>query len=284
MPAHPLPDRFAFGDFVLERSQQRVLHRDGTALELPPRLFGALQLFIDRAGELLHKETLLTALWPGLVVAEAAGLVDPQWPARRRSALAFAGWVSALNEQRGEVAMEHAWREVALCRESGSVFDEAIAFGRVGIAQINAAGQAVVGEARLREAIDRLAAAGRPEAAGHVSYSLTLVLLRRGALDEALQVARRAYRLLRRDGEQALMLGLLPLLAVRRERYEAAARSAGYAAAVYARAGLPSRGLFGEAVARLQEVLPAEAYARLLAEGALLTEEASFALVLEDAG
>ena len=180
--------------------------------------------------------------------------------------------------------MEHAWREVALCRESGSAIDEAIAFGRVGIAQINAAGQAVAGEARLREALERLAAAGRPEAAGHVSYSLTLVLLRRGALDEALQVARRAYPLLRRDGEQALMLGLLPLLAVRRERYEAAARSAGYAAAVYARAGLPSRGLFGEAVARLQEVLPAEAYARLMAEGALLTEEADFALVLEDAG
>jgi hypothetical protein len=80
------------------------------------------------------------------------------------------------------------------------------------------------------------------------------------------------------------MLGLLPLLGVRRERYEAAARSAGYAAAVYARAGLPSRGLFGEAVARLQEVLPAESYARLMAEGALLTEEADFALVLEDAG
>jgi hypothetical protein len=78
------------------------------------------------------------------------------------------------------------------------------------------------------------------------------------------------------------MLGLLPLLAVRRERYEAAARSAGYASAVYARAGLPSRGLFGEAVTRLQAVLPAEALARLMVEGASLSEEADFALVLED--
>jgi predicted ATPase/DNA-binding winged helix-turn-helix (wHTH) protein len=215
-------------------------------------------------------------------LAAAANLVDPTWPARRRSALAFAGWVSALNARRAGVAVEHAWQEVALCRESGSAFDEAIALGRVGIAEINAPGHEAAGEARLREAADWLAAAGRPEAAGHVSYSLALALLRRGALDEALLAARRAYRLLRRDGEQALMLGLLPLLAVRRERYEAAARSAGYASAVYARAGLPSRGLFGEAVTRLQAVLPAEALGRLMVEGASLSEEADFALVLED--
>jgi len=60
-----------------------------------------------------------------------------------------------------------------------------------------------------------------------------------------------------------------------------AANAAGYAAAVYARAGLPSRGLYGEAVARLQECLPAERYAQLAAEGAGLDEEAVYARVLE---
>ena len=62
--------RYAFGDFVLERSQQRVLHRDGTQLSLTPRLFSALLLFAERAGELLDKDTLMLALWPGLVVEE----------------------------------------------------------------------------------------------------------------------------------------------------------------------------------------------------------------------
>jgi DNA-binding winged helix-turn-helix (wHTH) protein/TolB-like protein/tetratricopeptide (TPR) repeat protein len=64
------PDRYAFGPFVLERSQQRVLTRDGPALALTPRVFAALLLFVEHAGELLDKDTLMAALWPGLVVEE----------------------------------------------------------------------------------------------------------------------------------------------------------------------------------------------------------------------
>ena len=66
----PAPDRYAFADFVLERSQQRVLRLDGTALSLTPRLFNALLLFIENAGKLLDKNVLMVALWPGLVVEE----------------------------------------------------------------------------------------------------------------------------------------------------------------------------------------------------------------------
>ena len=65
-----LSERLAFGDFVLERSQQRVTHRDGTPLYLTPRHFSALLLFAERAGQLLDKDTLMLALWPGLVVEE----------------------------------------------------------------------------------------------------------------------------------------------------------------------------------------------------------------------
>jgi DNA-binding winged helix-turn-helix (wHTH) protein/TolB-like protein/Tfp pilus assembly protein PilF len=66
----PVAERYAFGSFVLERSQQRVLHRNGTPLSLTPRLFSALLLFVERAGELLDKDTLMRELWPGLVVEE----------------------------------------------------------------------------------------------------------------------------------------------------------------------------------------------------------------------
>ena len=62
--------RYAFGDFVLERSQQRVRRRDGRPLNLTPRLFSALLLFVENAGELLDKDALMLALWPGLVVEE----------------------------------------------------------------------------------------------------------------------------------------------------------------------------------------------------------------------
>lgn len=66
----PAAERIAFGPYVLERSQKRVLRADGTALDLSPRLFDALQLFVDSAGRLIEKDALMRALWPGLVVEE----------------------------------------------------------------------------------------------------------------------------------------------------------------------------------------------------------------------
>ena len=62
--------RYAFGDFVLEPAQQEVRRRDGSALNLSPRLFNALLLFVEHAGELLDKDALMNALWPGVVVDE----------------------------------------------------------------------------------------------------------------------------------------------------------------------------------------------------------------------
>jgi DNA-binding winged helix-turn-helix (wHTH) protein/TolB-like protein/tetratricopeptide (TPR) repeat protein len=66
----PASQSFAFGDFVLERSRQQVRHRDGSTLNLTPRLYSALLLFVENAGELLDKDALMLALWPGLVVEE----------------------------------------------------------------------------------------------------------------------------------------------------------------------------------------------------------------------
>jgi len=66
----PVSQCLAFGDFVLERSRQQVRHRDGSTLNLTPRLYSALQLFVENAGELLDKDALMLALWPGLVVEE----------------------------------------------------------------------------------------------------------------------------------------------------------------------------------------------------------------------
>ena len=66
----PGSKRYAFGEFVLETAQQRVLRRAGPELGLPPKMFKALLLFVEHAGELLDKDTLIQALWPGLVVDE----------------------------------------------------------------------------------------------------------------------------------------------------------------------------------------------------------------------
>ena len=64
------PDCLAFGDFVLDRSQRRLLRRDGSAVALTPRLYSALVLFVESDGRLLDKDTLMRSLWPRLVVEE----------------------------------------------------------------------------------------------------------------------------------------------------------------------------------------------------------------------
>ena len=64
------PDRFAFGDFMLDRSQRRLLRSDGSAVALTPRLFNALLLFVESDGRLVDKDTLMRSLWPRLVVEE----------------------------------------------------------------------------------------------------------------------------------------------------------------------------------------------------------------------
>lgn len=63
-------ERVAFGDFVVDPKQRTVSRRDGAAVPLTPRLFNALQLFVEHPGQLLDKDWLLAALWPRVVVEE----------------------------------------------------------------------------------------------------------------------------------------------------------------------------------------------------------------------
>lgn len=61
---------FEFGDFRLDVQQRRLFQRDGTPVPLTARLVDALLFFVERPGQLLEKNLLLDALWPGLVVEE----------------------------------------------------------------------------------------------------------------------------------------------------------------------------------------------------------------------
>ncbi len=59
-----------FGDFSLDRVRRRVWRNDGTPVVLSARLFDALLFFVEHAGNLLDKDELLAALWPGQIVEE----------------------------------------------------------------------------------------------------------------------------------------------------------------------------------------------------------------------
>jgi TolB-like protein/DNA-binding winged helix-turn-helix (wHTH) protein len=66
---HPI---YEFGEFRLD-ALRRVLsaRADGTPLQVTGKIFDTLLLFVERAGQLLDKRTLMEALWPNVVVEES---------------------------------------------------------------------------------------------------------------------------------------------------------------------------------------------------------------------
>ena len=63
--------RFRFGDFEADRTAYRV-ERRGTPVDLTPKLLDLLFCLLDRPGDLVTKEALLDAVWPGANVTENA--------------------------------------------------------------------------------------------------------------------------------------------------------------------------------------------------------------------
>ncbi|MDQ2780780.1 MAG: transcriptional regulator, partial [Pseudomonadota bacterium] len=61
---------YRFHDFELDEGQRQLRSPGGEPVTLSPRHFDALLYFVERPGQLLDKDSLLAALWPGLVVEE----------------------------------------------------------------------------------------------------------------------------------------------------------------------------------------------------------------------
>ena len=61
---------YEFDGFVLDTRRRGVWRHDGTPLRLTPRLFNILLLFVERPGELIDKDWLMTRLWPGMDIGE----------------------------------------------------------------------------------------------------------------------------------------------------------------------------------------------------------------------
>jgi TolB-like protein/DNA-binding winged helix-turn-helix (wHTH) protein len=102
---------------------------DGETLTLTPRLFSALLLFVENAGELLDKDALMQALWPGLVVEENSlsqvvsglrrALADDSVSSRyiqtvHRRGFRFVAKVTVLPDDEVPVAFLHAAPETLL--------------------------------------------------------------------------------------------------------------------------------------------------------------------------
>jgi DNA-binding winged helix-turn-helix (wHTH) protein/TolB-like protein len=67
---------YEFGDFFLESGQRRLSRREsgeaggGQPVALTAKVFDTLLLLIEHRGETLDKDTLLSTIWPGVIVEE----------------------------------------------------------------------------------------------------------------------------------------------------------------------------------------------------------------------
>jgi DNA-binding winged helix-turn-helix (wHTH) protein len=69
-PAHAAI-AYRFGEFVLEPAQQRLIGADRQPVSLTPKAFDTLLCLVERSGDLVTKNELLTRVWPNVVVEEA---------------------------------------------------------------------------------------------------------------------------------------------------------------------------------------------------------------------
>lgn len=63
-------DILEFGEYRLDAARRLLMRRDGTVVELTPKVFDVLRYLVGHAGELVEKKELLAAVWPGVIVEE----------------------------------------------------------------------------------------------------------------------------------------------------------------------------------------------------------------------
>src|SRR4051812_12955125 len=62
---------YEFGGFALDAGGRRLFQRDsGESIALTSKVFDTLLYLVEHRGEVLDKDTLLRAIWPGMVVDE----------------------------------------------------------------------------------------------------------------------------------------------------------------------------------------------------------------------
>ncbi len=70
-PPRPADGRYGFGPFTLDLGERRLL-AGGAPVALQNRYFDLLACLVAHAGTLVRKDTLFEAVWPGVVVGDAA--------------------------------------------------------------------------------------------------------------------------------------------------------------------------------------------------------------------
>jgi predicted ATPase/DNA-binding winged helix-turn-helix (wHTH) protein len=247
----------------------------------PGRLYDALTWTIAIGSRLGQVDALK------VLVDEAERLEQPHWPPALRSSFQWAKhrWLQMQGRSEDALACAEAQARLLALDDNWRVH---VAWGaNVADCELSL-GRAAQAQARAAAALAALDALGIAEnIVGHVmdSQMVALTLLRRD--HEAVQIGRRARRLLEREGDELRLLDTLALNATTGERWLDAARIAGHVDAAMAHSGesrWPSVAERREVLERrLDAALPPLLKQQALAAGASLSREAAFALAFGDA-
>lgn len=220
------------------------------------------------------------------VVDEAVRLEQPGWPPALRSSFQWARHRWLLAQGRAEEALACAQRQAELLAEAGLWATHVAVGANVADCELSL-GHLDRAEALARGALQALDEAGIDDnLVGHVLDMLMVALTLQRRAKEAVEVGRRARRLLQREGDEARLLDTLALNATTLGRWPTAARIAGAADAALSASG---ERRWPASAARRQQLeqalstaLAPEDRARLLAEGAALGTDQALGLAFAD--
>ncbi len=223
----------------------------------------------------------------GQAIAEAAELVQPDWPVTKRASLEYARSRWFARQGRIEESLAAAERQSAVALEGGNELGSLYAMSNV-VAAEGQLGRTEVALAHARASIARLDELGAGGGAGHLWLGVAHAEATLGHVDAALAACRTAYALLLREDDQLRVLGSIGLCAAMQGRFADAARIIGHFDAATARAGALPEAHWSRVRDRLEALLaaglPADESARLRAEGAAMREGDIVRRALGDAG
>lgn len=221
------------------------------------------------------------------LIAEGERIEQAAWPPALRSSFRWAKHRWLQLQGRTEEALACAREQAELLAQAGN-WAMHVAWGANVADCETALGRPAQAEAHARAALQALDDLGIDEnIVGHVMDALVVALVQLGRGDDALPVARRARRLLAREGDDLRLLEPLALAACGRGHWSVAARLIGHVDAAMALSGQTRWPSAAQRRAQLQQrldqALPAAVQRELQRAGAVMARDEAFSLAFGDA-
>ena len=181
----------------------------GRAADLYRQLGDAIRQFDALISDVVQGIRFGTVEHMGEALAEAASLVQPDWPVRKQVQLEFARSRWLARQGRFEESLAAAQRQVAFSAQIDNELGAHYGMSNVVSAEIQL-GRTEVALAHARDSIARLDIIGGSAGAGHLWLGVLNAEALLGQADVAMAAGRTSYALLLREGDELRVFPDLP--------------------------------------------------------------------------